>query len=76
MSENMNIPLIEKSNYIPPNMKTPSELLLSFEEFRKYLNKNQNQTKDVIRTYDSKIELSKEHFKRDDMFNTLLSNKK
>jgi hypothetical protein len=76
MTENMNIPLIEKSNYIPPNMKTPSELLLSFEEFRKYLNKNQNQTKDVIRTYDSKIELSKEHFKRDDMFNTLLSNKK
>ena len=72
MDENSNIPLIEKSNYIPPNMKTPSELLLSFEEFLKYQNQNQNQTKDVIRTYDSKIELLKENFKRDDMFNTLL----
>ena len=53
-------------------MKTPSELLLSFEEFLKYQNQNQNQTKDVIRTYDSKIELSEQIFKRDDMFNTLL----
>lgn len=65
----------EKYNYIPKDMKTPSELILSFKKF-KYFNKEPIGSFTIRNVYDSKIPStkSKNLLRRTDMFNTFLVN--
>ena len=57
----------KKYNYIPSDMRSPSQLLLSLKEFDKFLVKPSNQIKN--KEYNSNIELNSKIQKRNDMFN-------
>ena len=63
------------TNYIPPSMKTPSELLLDTKIFREFLIKGTPHKNSIRKTYNSGIEQSNKIFKRGDMFNKLLERK-
>lgn len=60
----------QKSNYIPKNMKTPSELILTDPIFNIFRNKPLKGI--MINHYDSKINLTPKTKKRADMFNVYL----